>query len=505
MILSSLCEIAGLAFPAGAERIEASGICTDSKKLTGGELFVCLKGTKTDGHAYLEDAARRGACAAVVAEDYAGEIPRGLFALRVPDTRLAVARLMDAWCGKPSAKMRFVGVTGTNGKTSVSWILYELLRAAQIPCALIGTVKCEGPAGIFPKDESTTANMTTPDPEILYPMLAKMAEQGAEIVVMEVTSHALCMQRCAPIRFDLGIFTNVTRDHLDFHGTQEAYFAAKKKLIDQSERILLNVDDANIATLRTCRPGGIYTCSARGKQADYYSEEIGMRFSGVWYNLVSPNARVRIGCPMSGQFGVINSVEATAAALLLGVKAQKIKDCMPLIRPIPGRLERVNLPADVDYSVFVDYAHTPDALENLLKAVQRMKMRAQRVVLVFGCGGDRDRGKRAQMGQIASRYADYVVITADNSRSEQTSDIIADILKGVDRRAHYRVIQDRREAIRHVIAHARRGDIILLAGKGHETYEIKDNQRLPFDERAIVAQAVAEYRGSTQKDTDKGE
>jgi len=347
--------------------------------------------------------------------------------------------------------------------------------------------------------------MTTPDPEVLYPMLAKMAGQGAKIVVMEVTSHALCMQRCAPIRFDLGIFTNVTRDHLDFHGTQEAYFAAKKKLIDQSERILLNVDDAKLATLRAVRPDGIYTCSVRSKQADYYPEEIGMSFSGVSYNLVSPNARVRIGCPIGGLFGVINSVEAVAAAMLLGVKAHKIKDVMPLVQPIPGRMERVALPADMDCSVFIDYAHTPDALENLLKAVQRMKMRAQRVVLVFGCGGDRDRGKRAQMGQIASRYADYTVITADNSRGEQTSDIIADILKGVDRRAHYRVIRDRREAIRHVIAHARRGDVILLAGKGHETYEIKENQRLPFDERAIVAQAVAERRGSTQEDIRKGE
>ena len=505
MILSSLCEAAGLDCPAGAEKIEVCGICTDSGKLTDGELFVCLKGTKTDGHAYLQDAADRGACAAVVAEDYEGEIPSGLFALRVPDTRQAIAQLMDAWCGKPSCKMHFVGVTGTNGKTSVSWILYELLRAAQIPCGLIGTVKCEGPEGIFPKDESTTANMTTPDPEMLYPMLAKMAGQGAKIVVMEVTSHALCMQRCAPIRFDLGIFTNVTRDHLDFHGTQEAYFAAKKKLIEQSERILLNVDDAKLATLRAVRPDGIYTCSVRSKQADYYPEEIGMSFSGVSYNLVSPNARVRIGCPIGGLFGVINSVEAVAAAMLLGVKAHKIKDVMPLVQPIPGRMERVALPADMDCSVFIDYAHTPDALENLLKAVQRMKMRAQRVVLVFGCGGDRDRGKRAQMGQIASRYADYTVITADNSRGEQTSDIIADIIKGVDRRAHYRVIRDRREAIRHVIAHARRGDVILLAGKGHETYEIKENQRLPFDERAIVAQAVAERRGSTQEDIRKGE
>ena len=215
-----------------------------------------------------------------------------------------------------------------------------------------------------------------------------------------------------------------------------------------------------------------------------------MSFSGVSYNLVSPNARVRIGCPIGGLFGVINSVEAVAAAMLLGVKAHKIKDVMPLVQPIPGRMERVALPADMDCSVFIDYAHTPDALENLLKAVQRMKMRAQRVVLVFGCGGDRDRGKRAQMGQIASRYADYTVITADNSRGEQTSDIIADIIKGVDRRAHYRVIRDRREAIRHVIAHARRGDVILLAGKGHEDYQEIKGVKYPFDERDVIKEVL---------------
>lgn len=494
MILSTLCKTAGLNCPVGAEQTEVSGICTDSQKLTSGQLFVCLKGTKTDGHAYLQDAADRGACAAVIAEDYAGEIPEGLFTVRARDTRAAVAYLMDAWCKNPSSKMKFVGVTGTNGKTSVSWMLYELLRYAQIPCALIGTVKCEGPAGVFPKDESGTANMTTPDPEVLYPMLAELAEQGTEIVVMEVTSHALCMERCAPIRFDLGIFTNVTRDHLDFHGSPEAYFAAKKKLLDQSESVLLNVDDARLATLRASRPGGVYTCSAASTHTDFYAQEVSVSFSGVKYNLVSPNARVRVACGFGGRFSVINSVEAVAAALLLGVKAQKIKDGMPSLPPVPGRMERVCLPADADFSVLIDYAHTPDALESLLRAVHGLKKRAQRVVLVFGCGGDRDRGKRAQMGQIASRYADYVVITADNSRTEPTSDIIADILKGVDRRSHYRVIQDRREAIRHVIAHAKRGDVILLAGKGHENYEIKQNQRLAFDEKAIVTEAVAQYR-----------
>ncbi len=494
MILSTLLQAAGLPCPEHSEQICVSGICTDSAQLKQSELFVCLVGTRANGHDYLPEVASKGACAAIVAMDYEGDVPQGLFAVRVPDTRVAVACLFDAWYASPSRKMKFVGVTGTNGKTSVSWLIYELLRFAQIPCALIGTVKCTGPAGELTGFEVKDANMTTPAPQQLYPMLAQLAEQGTEIVVMEVTSHALAMERCAPIRFDLGIFTNVTRDHLDFHGSMEAYFAAKKKLLLQSERVLINMDDAHLATLRRQNlPCKLYTCSATDPAADFYPEQVHMSFAGVEYKLVSANACVRIGYGMSGQFAVINSVQAVAAALMLGIKAHKIKDGALLASPVPGRMERVKLPSGIGFSVLIDYAHTPDALENLLRTVQRLKMRAQRIVLVFGCGGDRDKGKRSQMGQIASRYANYIVITADNSRSEPTAQIIEDIIKGVDKRANYRVIQDRRSAIRHTIAHARANDVILLAGKGHENYEIGQNGRTAFDEKAIVQEAVAEF------------
>lgn len=505
MILSALCKAAGLAYPRGAEQITVRSVCSDTAKLEKGDLFVCLRGTRADGHAFLDQACARGACAAVVAQDFSGEIPDGLPVVRAASTRAAIAHLMDAFCGKPSQKMKFVGVTGTNGKTSVSWMLYELLREAQIPCALIGTVKCEGPKGEITCKEQGTANMTTPDPEVLYPMLARLAEMGTQTVVMEVTSHALAMERCAPIRFDLGIFTNVTRDHLDFHGSMENYFAAKKSLLLQCERALINADDAMLASLRTNSPCRLYTCSTRTPAADFFAEQIRMSFSGISYKLVSANACLRAECSMTGQFAAVNSLQCASAALLLGVKAQKIKDGMQLMPPVPGRMERLRLCTDPGFSVWIDYAHTPDALENLLRAMHRLKLRSQRIVLVFGCGGDRDKGKRALMGQIASRMADYCVITSDNCRTEPPADIIADILKGVDRRAHYRVIQDRRSAIRHVIAHARQGDLILLAGKGHETYEINQNTRLAFDERAIVREAMAEYWKSADTDTEQGE
>lgn len=493
MILSDLCGAAGLACPADAAQISVDGICTDSEKLIQGQLFVCLRGTRRDGHDYLSDARARGACAAVIDRDYTGEIPEGLYTVRADNTRAAVAYLFDAWYGKPSEKMQFVGITGTNGKTSVAWMLYGLLRHAQIKCAMIGTVKCEGPAGEIPRDVSGNANMTTPDPAQLYPMLAAFAEQGVQVVVMEVTSHALAQERCAPLHFALGIFTNLTRDHLDFHGSMEAYVAAKKKLLSMCDRVLLNMDDERVAALRTESTCCVLTCSAKHKHADYYAEETEIKVAGVQYKLVSANARLRIQCPMSGQFAVLNSLQASAAALLLGVKVQNIRDGMALLPLVPGRMEKVVVGADLPFSVIIDYAHTPDALENLLTSVRRCKTRAQRTVLVFGCGGDRDQGKRAQMGQIASRMADYFVITADNSRTESTDAIIADIVRGVDKRAHYRVIRDRRSAIRHVIEHAREGDVILLAGKGHETYEIDQNGRRAFDERAIVIEAAHDY------------
>ena len=500
MILSDLCVAAGLTCPADAEQIAVSGICTDSTKLTQGQLFVCLRGTHADGHDYLEDAAARGACAAVIAADYAGSIPNGLCAIRAANTRAAVAYLLDEWYGKPSEKMRFVGITGTNGKTSVAWLLYGLLKYAQIPCGLIGTVRCEGPAGALPLDVSGNANMTTPEPEQLYPMLASLAEQGTQIVVMEVTSHALAQERCAPIHFAFGIYTNLTRDHLDFHGSMEAYFAAKKKLASQCDCILINADDERVATLKGQVPCAVLTCSTRNKNTDFYAEEVAVSASDVKYKLVSANARLRISCPMGGQFAVSNSLEACAAALLLGVRAQSVRDGMALVPPVPGRMERVTLGADLPFTVLIDYAHTPDALENLLFSARRIKTRTQRIVLVFGCGGDRDKGKRAQMGQIASRMADYFVITADNSRTEPLDGILADIVRGVDKRAHYRVMRDRRGAIRHVIEHAKAGDVILLAGKGHEAYEIDQNGRHDFDERAIVLQAIEDFwRTKTQK------
>lgn len=505
MYFSELCLRAGIDCPDAMQDLSVSGICTDTARLEQGQLFVCLRGTRTDGHLFLDVAKQRGACAALIDKDFSGEIPKGLPVLAVPNTRAAAAQLFDAWYGNPSSKLKLVGVTGTNGKTSVSWMLYELLSRCGVPCGLIGTVRCISPGGEIPKDVSGTANMTTPEPERLYPMLAQMAEQGAQYVIMEVTSHALVQDRCAPLRFCLGIFTNVTRDHLDFHGSMEAYFAAKQKLIAQSDRVLLNVDDQRLASLVDRIPVPVHTCSARSAKADFYAQEVSMTFAGVGYKLASSNAHIRLSCPMSGQFAVINSLQAAAGALILGVHARKIKEFMPQILPVPGRMERVPLQDAAGFTVLIDYAHTPDALENLLRAVHRLRLRSQRIVLVFGCGGDRDKGKRAAMGQIASRMADYVIITADNSRTEPTSDIISDILRGVDRRAHYRVIQDRKSAIRHAIEHARAHDVILLAGKGHETYEINQNGRQAFDERAIVIEAVEQLRANGRAGQGQGE
>ncbi len=502
MILLDLCSAAGLSCPAGAEQIAVSGICTSSCEVTAGQLFVALRGERADGHHYLTDAAARGACAAVIDQNYAGELPQNLPVLRVQSTRASLAYLLDTWYGKPSEKLQFVGITGTNGKTSVAWLLCGLLRYAQIPCALIGTVRCQGPGGdILEGNEG----MTTPKPERLYPMLAEFCKQGAKIVVMEVSSHALAQERCAPIRFSLGIFTNITRDHLDFHGSMQAYEDAKKMLLLQSERVLLNLDDERVAALRTQAPCPVLTCSVQHKGADFCAEEGKVTTSGVQYKLISASACLRIACRMGGQFMMSNSLQAAAAALLLGAKAQVVRDGMPLLPPVPGRMERVASETGVPFTVIIDYAHTPDALESLLTSVRKCKTRAQRIVLVFGCGGDRDKGKRAPMGRIASRLADYVIITEDNSRTEDVADIISDIVRGVDKRAHYRVMRNRESAIRHVIEHARVGDVILLAGKGHEQYEILQNGTIPFDERAIVRRAIRDFWADDSGEQEQGE
>ncbi len=523
MLLSHLLTEAEIPVPVGVGDLTVKGIASDSRRVSEGDLFVAIGGLHTDARVHIPEAEAKGAVAVVCEAPLPADLRVSIPVIPVSFARVAMAYLYDAWYGHPSRKLRMVAVTGTNGKTTVSSMLHALLTASAVPCGLIGTVGCRSTGGdgvICCADGQPYSGMTTPDPWELYPLLAQMAEDAPKdtryppTVVMEVTSHALMLGKVAPLRFELGIFTNLTPEHMDLHGTMEDYYTAKRSLFEVCRYAVINADDRYGRRLlaeplpihhyyichaddsygrspmadRMC-PGGEGTCTR------LYAEQIkNMGEEGVSFKLTSPDARLRLHSPIPGGFTVMNGLEAATAALALGADPGAVRDGLAHFGGVSGRMERVPLPdTDTAFSVFIDFAHTPDAMENLLRTVHGFRRRDQRIVLVFGCGGDRDPSKRKVMARIASRMADSLVITSDNSRSEDPADIISDILLGVDKESEFAVVPDRREAIRYAIRHARQGDIILLAGKGHETYEIDRTGKHPFCERDIVLQAVKEF------------
>ena len=521
MPLRDLLTEAGIPVPESLGEVTVKGLSSDSRKVTEGDLFIAIDGLHTDARTHIPEAAAKGAAAVVCETAEAlpdmGSIPL----IPVPNARAALAYLCDAWYGHPAQGLRLVAVTGTNGKTSVSAMLYTILRASGVPCGVIGTVGCRSTAGdaiLCGADGSPYSGMTTPDPDELYPLLARMAADAPAdsphlpTVVMEVTSHALRMGRVAPLTFELGIFTNLTPEHMDLHGTMEDYYTAKRSLFEVCREAVVNADDrygrrllaeplplhhyhichadaARAAISDRICPAGEGGCTR------VYAEQVkSLGEDGVAFKLSSPGVRLRLRCPVPGDFTVMNALEAASAALALDADPSAIRDALAHFSGVPGRMERVRLPeTDVPFSVFIDFAHTPDALESLLRTVHDFRRRGQRIVLVFGCGGDRDRSKRKVMARIASRMADSLVITSDNSRTENPADIISDILLGVDKESEFAVVPDRAEAIRYAVKYARSGDIILLAGKGHENYEIDRGGKHPFCEREIAVRAAQEF------------
>lgn len=471
--------------------IEISGICSDSRKVKPGEIFVALRGLREDGSAFVGEALRKGAAFVICERPLAGE---GIMV--VPDARLALARLWDAWYAHPSAGLTVIGVTGTNGKTSTATMLAWILQCAGKQVGLIGTVASSINGEVVSVGAPhLLANMTTPDPAQLYELLALFKKRGVEIVVMEVTSHALAFEKTAPIHFTRAIFTNLSVDHLDLHGDMEAYFLEKRKLFSCC-------DSAIISTF-----GAFGKRLADGLECPHFalSYETVRNFAscgveGICFEVLSPsNEWLAIRLPVAGEFSLENAGLAALCALSLHVESHTVKRALAEFPGVRGRMER--LPSNsLGISVFLDYAHTPDALRKLLRTVRNFSA-GRRVLLLFGCGGDRDRGKRREMGQIASSLSDLVILTSDNCRSEEPGQILEQILRGVDKEKPYLVIEDRREAIQRAVEIAEKGDILVLAGKGHEEYEIKGNQRLPFSERAIV-EACIEARITRGKDAD---
>ncbi|HEY2067710.1 MAG TPA: UDP-N-acetylmuramoyl-L-alanyl-D-glutamate--2,6-diaminopimelate ligase [Gemmatimonadaceae bacterium] len=456
-----------------------AAITDDSRSVRGGGLFLAVRGSERDGHDYLDLAARAGAAAAVVDDASRTTLP----AIVVRDTRRAAATAAAAFYDDPARDLRLIGVTGTNGKTTTVGMLRHLLDDRHARAASIGTLGVLIGSGGLPLDGG--AGLTTPGPVELQRVLRALVDNGVRTVAMETSSHALHQRRTEGLRFDAGVFTNLTRDHLDYHGTMEAYFAAKALLAGQLKEqgvAIVNADDEAWASLpavpRTVRFGS-------GDGADVRALDVRCTPRGSRWALAAGGERHEVALPLIGDFNIANALAAAAAAWTLGMRLSDVAARLSTLPQVPGRLEILN----EQPTVLRDYAHTPDALERALDAVRPFTIGS--LTVVFGCGGDRDRGKRPEMGRIAESHADRAIVTSDNPRTEDPQRILDDIEAGMSAGRHERV-EDRREAIARAIAGAGADDVILLAGKGHETYQIRGTVKYPFDEREIVQAIIAD-------------
>lgn len=489
MQLYKLLSDAAIDIPCGVSDIEVTDIVTHSGKVTSGSMFICIDGLHCDGHKYIKAAVDAGASVVVTERGHGADVG-GAATVEVENTRRAAALLYNAWYGDPAANMKVIAVTGTNGKTSVAYLLRQIFEENGHRCGMIGTVECTScQRNIAPRKEGV-ANMTTPDPEVLYALLSQMAKDGVEYLFIEATSHASALSKLDAIYFDTLIFTNLTQDHLDFHQNIVGYFAAKSRLFSRCRQGVFNIDDSYaLDFLKASGAKRNILCSANNSRADYFASDISFRdWDGVSYKVTHSEGVIDVEVPLAGVFALMNSLEAVAVAKEYGIADGVILRALKKMKSIPGRMEKVTLPKDAKFSVFVDYAHTPDALEKLLISTKKF-CRGGRLLLLFGCGGERDVGKRKEMGQIASKYADFIIITSDNSRGESTDKIISDIYKGINKEKEHIIIADRRAAIEFAILSAKARDIVILAGKGHEKYEIDSTGRHPFDEIEIVKAA----------------
>ncbi len=457
---------------------DAKDITIDSRSVENGSIFVCIRGANVDGHNFAKMAEEKGAVC-VVAEE---ELPLNIPCVVYPDTKIALAKIASTFYEKPEEKLHLVGITGTNGKTSVSYFIKKILENAGKKVGIIGTNEIlvgDREVGI----KSSTP--TTPNSLELRKIFAKMVEMGAEYVVMEVSSHALDLHRVEGLTYDVGVFTNLTRDHLDYHKTMENYFLAKKKLFSISKVGIINQDDEyGNRILEEDRNNKI---SVGIKKADLLAKDIEIDEKGVKFGVVYNGNEYPVELPVSGMFSVYNGLCAFGGALGLGMNPNQIAEGLSKADGVLGRLERVE--TNTDYSVIIDYAHTPDGLENVLSAVNSFKK--GRCIAVFGCGGDRDATKRPIMGEIGTKMADVAIITSDNPRCEDPKKIIDDVVSGaVD--GKYTVVENRKEAIRYALSLAKKDDIVLLLGKGQETYQIIGKEKIHFDEREIVKEILGE-------------
>jgi UDP-N-acetylmuramoyl-L-alanyl-D-glutamate--2,6-diaminopimelate ligase len=492
--LLAAAEITGFADPGGDPEI--TGLAYRSESVAPGALFFCVPGFVVDGHAFAGDASARGAVA-VVCERPVGV---GLPEVVVPGVRAAMGPVAAAFFGTPTRDLRVVGVTGTNGKTTTAFLVRHVLEAQGVPTGLLGTVHSVVAGQVEPVER------TTPEAIDLQATFRRMLDAGDEACVMEVSSHALELHRAEGIEFDVAVFTNLTQDHLDFHGTLDAYYASKRRLFSPAvgpppAAAVVNADDPWGARLAgELRDAGSAAVVTIGLEADADFRATGVEYdsAGATFECHARGASVDVRLPLPGLFNVYNALCAMAAAHALGIAPHAAAEALASAQRVPGRFEPVD--EGQDFGVLVDYAHTPDSLENVLASARGL-LDEGRLIVVFGAGGDRDRDKRPLMGAAARRLADHVVVTSDNPRSENPDAIIAAIVAGAEAEtppgdsAALEVESDRRTAIQHAMALARPGDIVLIAGKGHEQgQEFEDGRKLPFDDREVARDALRGLR-----------
>lgn len=476
--------------------IEIGGLAVDSRKVLKGDLFVALKGERADGHAFLAQAARAGAVAALVEREIASP---PLAAVLVQSTAEALPLAAASFHGDPTSRLAVVGITGTNGKTTVTYLLESILAAAGHRAAVIGTINYRVGGEVL------RTGLTTPFPHELQEVMAEAASRGATHAIMEVSSHSAAQGRIAGVRFDVGVFTNLSRDHLDYHGDMESYFASKARFFREylpaggkRPRMAINADDPHGALLAREFPGA----TTYGMQRDrgVYPERVETGWTGTRMTLSTPWGELDMRTRLIGAYNASNVMAAVCAAGLLGVPAQAICEGVDRLTVIPGRMEEI--PNRRNLHVFVDYAHTPEGLERVLSTLGGLG--EGRLITVFGCGGNRDRGKRPQMGRISALRSDIVVVTSDNPRNEDPDAILADILPGLRAEGfieadgevawedgYFIAISDRRAAIALALSLARPGDTVAIAGKGHENVQIIGDRSLPFDDREVVRGVLA--------------
>ena len=458
-------------------------LTADSRMKCKNGLFFCIRGGTVDAHNFAPQAVANGCCALVVERRLDIDVPQVV----VTDVRAAMTRIASAFNGHPERRLRLIGVTGTKGKTTTTFLLKSIIEAAGMSCGVIGTTGCIAGTTKLP------SHLTTPDPIEMFEILRIMADAGVQVVCMEVSAHALYLRKLVGVVFEAAAYTNLSQDHLDFFGTMEKYFAAKQLLFTSgmAHNAAVNVDEETGDEVCERLSCPLLTYGISGS-ADLFARDIEITESGVSFTLNLRNLhQERIHLLLTGMFNVYNAMAAAACALILGVSMEDIRKGLEAVVSVPGRVEMLG--TQTPYRMILDYSHSPDALQNILRTVREFCR--GRLILVFGCGGDRDKGKRPMMGEIAGRLADYSILTSDNPRSEDPMVILRAIEEGIaPTGAKYEVIENRRDAIRQAMEMAVGGDIIVLAGKGHETYQEINGVKHPFDEKAVVAELLEEMK-----------